>query len=331
MTTPTCEHRSDVLAALAAGRLVASASLLAHVGGCAICATAAGAGLFGDALDGALAARSDLSEDEAALLLSDWGEPMPDTSTLSADDRRRLHRAARAFDEDAGSGGPSVERRLWALGVRPSGVAEPAPARSGRPARPIAPRWMLMVAAAAVVLLAVRWSGVLEDEWRGILADTTDVARAGTVDLEIGLGERRCTGLRDPAGWAFRFGAAAPCRWPISAETFTLNVRVEPDADTRYLAVFARDDAGEVTLLYPKDAAQPSPLVTTVGRKSDLCVDGLCWLEGGRYDVVPGRLSVVAVFSTEPLPTVDMLSRWAPRWWVGPERLVQRFELEVVP
>ena len=295
-----------------------------------------------------------LSEDEAALLVSGFGDPVLDVAELSPDDRGRVFRTARALDRAF----PEMPSRVEALGLQaprlvpdvPVRTAEvaPAPLRlvgghasgredqaravpvdrtgSGRP-------WLFGVAAlAAVAVLAVLVSGPGSGDRLGaLLPPDTLTARGSQVGMELGVGGRRCSGVRDPAGWAFRLGKAEPCTWRASSEVFTMNVRVEPGASARYVAVIARDEAGEVSLLYPDSKAADTRLETTRGRRDEGCNEDLCWLEGGRYDVPAGRLSVVAVFSSAPLPVSEMTGEWAPWQWAGAERLVERFELEVVP
>lgn len=338
--TTTCDRQSEVLAAFDADQLSELPALQAHADHCTTCDRAIVVRLR----DGLLASgrigrarppgRPSL-EDEAALLAGGFGpaidvepwldplpvdalpvdplpvdalpvEPLPNDTTTPASDPVRLAEVHRLTPP----GPPSPHRRPWA------------------------PWAIALGAAAAVMLLAVALGGLERGgETRIALTEASPelLARGATVGMELGIGERRCSGVRDPAGWAYRLGAAAPCPWKASAETFTMNVRVEPAADTRYVAVFAREHGGETTLLYPGPDAEAAPLDTTRGRLSDGCVEDLCWLEGGRYDVAPGHLAVVAVFSKTPLPVTEMAAQWAPWRWAGADRLVERFELEVVP
>ena len=105
-----------------------------------------------------------------------------------------------------------------------------------------------------------------------------------------------------------------------------MHYRLEPHAETRYLMVIARDAEGDLTVLYPLDVEQ-APLSPTRGRTKD-CKGGLCWLEGGRYEVPPGALEVAAVFSAAPLPRGQLLADWAPEKWRA-AGIVERFTLDV--
>ncbi len=385
MKMKTCEQQHTVLAALEDDAGPTSAAVIAHVAECARCRAMIGERVLGDRLRLALgreraAAERDgrrlddgrpMLEDEAALLLSGFGDPETVPDGISAVDRGRLVRAARALDEalpdeasiverlglngavadpspgtsaqdgsTAGRSAPTQWKRPERRGLRerrrPSTEAPVEPADDGfTPSQPGSRRglWAAgIVAAAAAALLVVGIGSMFGDlDW--ILASLGGPERlnirGAIVDMELALGDRKCVGDHDPTGREFRDGEAEPCVWKRSVETFTMNVRIEPGAVTRYVAVFARDVNGELSLLYPDPGQVQTPLEPTVDRTAG-CAKDFCWLEGGRYDVPAGPLSVVAVFSADPLPVDDMMKTWAPVRWEGDRRLIERFEVEVV-
>lgn len=372
MTTRPCERRAEVLAAAQSDGLMAAPALMAHVDGCQACARLLAELTFAPAVRAALdeydasgpepdhdpgevadppaldAPAGRLELVEALLLLSDFGEPAAQPEALSAADRARLYRAARALDA-AAPDAPSIADRLGlddharpehdAPGPAEPDLAEPDPVTAGPDDAPRDPATgrrstalrlvlPLMVAAAAIAAVFVLRAPT---EPAFVSADRETLIRRGDLlGMELALGDRRCDPTRDPAGWVFQLGLVTPCKWS-ARETFVMNVRVEPGADARYVAVLSRDRDGRVDVLYPDPGVEVTPLQATRDRVSDHCRGGLCWLEGGHYEVAPtGEMVVVAVFSTSPLPVEEMARSWAPWRWTGRDRLVERFELEVV-
>lgn len=198
-----------------------------------------------------------------------------------------------------------------------------------RPARRMA-RWPLIAAAATALLAIGIGIGVDRGPAPDVRPDDLSTAARGKVSLTLATTEGRCDTPNDAFGHPPRAGTADPCIYPLGTE-LTLNLRVEPDAPARYLAVFARDAAGAVEVLFSNAAPGDEPLPVTGKRVSDRCEEDICWLEGGHYDVLPGTLHVVAVFSDGPLPVDEMSRDWAPEKWAGPRTFIERFEVSVRP
>lgn len=339
MNSPQCERTVEVCAAVEAGRLMASPSLMTHVDGCNPCSAALGVWLLGPSLDHHLGdgaesecaqgveATEGLSENEAAILLSGFGRSDVEIADLATDDLDRLRRVASVVDA-AAPHAPSAVRRLGLTdsGASPADDEEPGRA-SARGPRSV---WRLAIAAALVVAAGIA-TWVTRDDAPGLLSSDPKEMRGLPVEMTLGLGPRLCDSMWDSRRGERAGVEARPCQWQAAVETFTMNVQVEPKARNRYVVVLARDESGDVSLLYPEVGAVAEPLVNTRGRNSKGCRAGLCWLGGGRYDVPPGRLSVVAVFASEPLPVEEMAGAWSRKRWMQPGRFVQRFEVEVVP
>lgn len=330
-----CPQTDAVIDAYTRDRLVAEATLSDHVGRCRVCASAVAdllvrgsPGLMGllEGLDGLDVLDDDpvapdervnghrfgpeLTENEAALFAAEGFTSTVEPDALSARDRYRLDRLMDAMQA------PRAPRPD--LHVVDGGDADP-PRPARRPARRAVRRWAGFAIAAAA-LMAVGLALMVDD---GAGEATPDLAMRGSaVGLELGVGETRCT-PGEP-------GATKPCAWSAGSEALTLHVRVEPHAKARHLVVVARDSTGDVTVLYPESGKAGVPLEETRSRASDTCRDALCWLEGGRYEVPPGQLSVVALFAERPLDARAFSGDWAPEDWSAAVELVERFELEVV-
>lgn len=317
-----CPQSTEVMEARSAGRLEDDTALVAHIGDCPICSRALAQATLGGPLLAALAEPfaplaeefEPLDEDTAAMIASGWMEPPP-AGTYSPADEARLRRMMSTLEaaEAEGSGEDAAVDPAAAPERRGAEVVPLDRARRLR-RRAAVTAGALVVAAAAMLALFVQ----PPNPTFTFVERPTLVERGSLAGLELVLDRRVCAPSNSPA--------ATPCPWIATREPLTMHYWLEPQAKTRYLMVIARDAEGDLTVLYPPDAEQ-TPLSPTRGRTND-CRDGLCWLEGGRYEVPPGVLEVAAVFSVDPLPRGRLLADWAPEKWRA-TGIVDQFTLDV--
>lgn len=345
-----CPHMTEVVEAHRAGRLDDEPALFAHLDTCPSCTRA----VTRAAIDAALAepfgaspargAYARLDENTAAMIAAGLIEP-PAPGTLSPADEARLAKViaslahAEALDEPL----ETLDEPLEALDEPLEWLDEPvrgvdapveperralgggaAVAVVGHPEEQVGAevvsldtarrrRWwwatagLVSLAATAALFIQPMTVSMAHDAGVSRLE-----ARNGRATLDLFVGGKQC-------GAAER--VVSPCAWTTSRETVDMFYLLEPKATTRYLVVLARDAEDGITVLYPSDAHQ-SPLDVTRG-----CKNGLCWLEGGRYDAPPGRVDLVAVFSVEPLDPTELAAQWAPDTWKA-MGVVERFTLE---
>lgn len=240
---------------------------------------------------------SRISDDEAALILAEGFEAP--AAAGSPGDAARLARARAALADDGGGGRvlvfPSSPRR-WP--------------------------WVAALAAAAAALLVVGvWS-----QRGGAWDETALVGRTAvdgkTLELRAVVGESHC--------FSRRLHAPKRCRWDPARQELSMHYRLEPVKGARYLAIFARDAAGEVTQMFPEPGQPQGPLTDTRNQKSDLCHAGLCWLTGGNYaGVEPGPMTLIGVFDDAPLPLDELARAMRSPEWSDTTRVVDRLVLEV--
>lgn len=243
---------------------------------------------------------SRISDDEAALILAEGFEAP--SAAGSPGDTVRLARA-RAALADEGSG------RVLAF---------PSPALHRRWP------WVAALAAAAAAALVVGvWAqrGGAGVEGGGALVERT-VVDGATLELRAVVGESHC--------FSPRLHEPKRCRWDPARQDLTMHYRLEPVKGARYLAIFARDAAGEVTQMFPEPGQAQGPLTDTRNQKSNLCHAGLCWLTGGKYaGVEPGPMTLIGIFDDAPLPLDELARAVKSPEWRDAARVVDRLELEV--
>lgn len=274
--------------------------VMAHVARCEACAAVmpelmeAGSGSADTLL-------SRITEDEAALILAE-GFDAP-AAAGSPGDAARLARARAALADEGGGGRvlafPPGGRRRWP--------------------------WAAALAAAAAALLVVGvWS-----QRGGAVGEGGEVALVGrtavdgkTLELRAVVGESHC--------FSRRLHTPKRCQWDPARQDLSMHYRLEPVRGARYLAIFARDAAGEVTQMFPEPGQAQGPLTDTRNQKSNLCHAGLCWLTGGKYaGVEPGPMTLIGVFDDAPLPLDELARAVKSPEWSDTTRVVDRLELEV--
>lgn len=346
MKTESCPRRAEVLEAFAADGLMGKPALMAHLSDCTACSATIADELVGAQLARALDGLSDappqdapdddrpppLTENEAALLLCDWGEAPRAPDEIAEVDQRRLRRVAEVYHASSrraspptrrrappASTGPRRRRRNWIGGV---GVA-------------------LAIAAAALLWVrrppppeAVALDGSTQTiRLPGFGAFSRLVRRGELSEVALDIGSRLCVGTQAEQEQPFPASigpVAHPCAWNARKDAFGVLYRRQPKSQERYLVVMALDAEGDLTVLYPTEGSG-EPLPVTHGRESTRCRRGLCWLDGGMYEVPPGRLVVAGIFSETPLDPKVLGRAWTPEKWAGPGRTLTRFELEVAP
>ncbi|MEZ4436622.1 MAG: hypothetical protein R3F65_29835 [bacterium] len=313
MSDAECGEQAVVLAAAARGDW---SVVMAHTAGCAACAALLPALMAGDdaALDRLLGR---ISADEAAARLAVGFEggswtPSPADAARLAEARASLDAESLDAEELEAAAPRQSARRGRVLAFPPGG-------RSAVVALAAA---AVALAAAAALFVVGPWSGQASVTRAPGLADGM-VARGGSgVELRAVVGGAHC--------FSSRLHQKKTCRWDPRRDELQLYYRLEPGESPLYLAVFAVDAKGEVSVLHPEADAGQRPLAVTRNQKSELCSAGLCWLLGGEYaGVEPGSMSIVGVFDDEPLPVEALREAVKGPAWRGDGRLVERFELEV--
>lgn len=144
-------------------------------------------------------------------------------------------------------------------------------------------RWRLITASAAFIgVLAIAYFSWPPGGPPGLMMRGTGTA----VALE--LGDEECEPLKSTA-------AATGCEWSPKSEALTVYYRREITAEEKYLVILSVAAGGEERQIHPQGGdAEVAP---TTGRD---CEDGLCFLEGGLWNVGAGTFEVIAVFSSDP-------------------------------
>ncbi len=150
----------------------------------------------------------------------------------------------------------------------------------------------------------------------GVVLLQPELRPKGADDFRIAvqIGDRECRSTDE----------ANPCRWlATTTTTMALLYRRELGAQEAYVVVVIRDNDGDVSPLY----VAREPLRVTTDRRDRACGNGMCWLEGGTYDVVPGRAEIIAVAAPSPIDIDDV--KTALQTGAAIQGRVFRFYLEV--